>query len=198
MNMELQPIILSGNIVRLEPLCLDHVPSLAEIGIDDEIWKFMLYGFIRSEEDMRAWVLDMMERQKAGSDLPFAVIHQLSGRVAGATRYLNIERDHRNLEIGGTWYGKDYRGTKVNIECKYLLLHHAFDHLGCLRVQLKTDVRNIRSKYAIERIGAVKEGILRKHMITPDGFIRDSICYSIIDDEWPRVKTLLEKLLEAE
>ena len=123
------------------------------------------------------------------------VIHLASGRVAGATRYLNMAPEHRGLEIGGTWYGADFQRTAVNTECKYLLLEYAFETLGCIRVQLKTDERNLRSQRAIERIGAKYEGILRNHMILPDGGYRDSVFYSIIDSEWPGVKKSLEEKL---
>jgi hypothetical protein len=118
---------------------------------------------------MRNWVLDILVTRRKGTDLPFVAIHLASGRVAGATRYLNIMPKDRGLEIGGTWYGPEFQRTPVNTECKYLLLRHAFETLGCIRVQLKTDLRNERSQKAIERIGAVKEGVLRNHMILPDG-----------------------------
>jgi RimJ/RimL family protein N-acetyltransferase len=123
------------------------------------------------------------------------VIHLLSGRVAGATRYLNIMPRDRGLEIGGTWYGVDFQRTAVNTECKYLLLRHAFESLGAIRVQLKTDLRNVRSQKAMERIGAKKEGILRNHMILPDGRYRDSVFYSILDSEWGEVKKNLEQMM---
>jgi RimJ/RimL family protein N-acetyltransferase len=123
------------------------------------------------------------------------VIHLASGRVAGATRYLNIMPKDRGLEIGGTWYGTDFQRTPVNTECKYLLLSHAFETLKCIRVQLKTDKRNERSQKAIERLGAKKEGILRNHMILPDGRHRDSVFYSILDTEWTDVKRNLEEMM---
>jgi RimJ/RimL family protein N-acetyltransferase len=119
-----------------------------------------------------------------------------SGRVAGATRYLNIVPEFRGLEIGGTWYGLGFQRTAVNTECKYLLLQYAFETLSCIRVQFKTDSRNVRSQRAIERIGAKHEGILRNHMILPDGRFRDSVYYSILDNEWPGVKDNLAKKLE--
>lgn len=193
--MEVKPVVLQGSYVRLEPLSEDHIPGLTEIGAGQDFWGFMLYGDIKSEADMRNWVFDIMERGKKGGDLPFAVIHLASGRVAGATRYLNIMPNDRGLEIGGTWYGKDFQRTAVNTECKYLLLKHAFEDLKCIRVQLKTDSLNIRSQKAIERIGAVKEGVLRNHMILPDGRIRHSVFYSIIDSEWGGVKKRLETVL---
>lgn len=193
--MEIKPITLTGKFVRLEPLSEDHIPGLTGIGAGQDFWGFMLYGDIKSEADMSNWVLDIMERGKRGGDLPFAVIHLESGRVAGATRYLNIMPHDRGLEIGGTWYGKEFQRTVVNTECKYLLLKHAFETLGCIRVQLKTDSLNERSQKAIERIGAKKEGVLRNHMILPDGRIRHSVYYSIIDSEWGDVKSGLEAML---
>ena len=193
--MKITPITLTGTRVRLEPLTEAHIPGLAQIGLGQDFWHFMLYGEIRAEADMRAWVEDILSRSAKGADLPFAVIHLESGRVAGATRYLNIVPKDRGLEIGGTWYGPEFQRTAVNTECKYLLLKHAFETLGCIRVQLKTDSRNVRSQKAIERIGAVREGVLRNHMILPDGTVRHSVFYSIIDSEWPGVKERLEGIL---
>ena len=189
--MEVKPVILTGKYVRLEPMTEAHVPGLTAIGLEESIWEHMLYGEMRSEEDMRAWVRSIL----SGSDLPFVAIHLASGRVAGATRYLNIYPAHRGLEIGGTWYGLEFQRTAVNTECKYLLLKYAFETLGCIRVQLKTDSRNERSQRAIERIGAKREGVLRNHMILPDGRFRDSVYYSIIDSEWQGVKARLEEML---
>ncbi len=186
------PITLIGRYVRLEPMREDHVPALAAIGVGQPFWKFMLYGEMNTEDDMRAWVQDILGRV---NDVPFVVIHLPSGRVAGATRYLNISPKDRGLEIGGTWYGVEFQRTVVNTECKYLLLCHAFETLGAIRVQLKTDLRNVRSQRAIERLGAVKEGVLRNHMILPDGTVRHSVFYSILDAEWPRVKARLEGLM---
>ena len=189
------PVTLQGKYVRLEPLSEAHTSGLAEIGIGQSFWDFMLYGNIQTEADMRNWVLDILSRAEKGTDLPFAVIHLASGRVAGATRYLNIMPKDRGLEIGGTWYGADFQRTPVNTECKYLLLSHAFETLKCIRVQLKTDKRNERSQKAIERLGAKKEGILRNHMILPDGRYRDSVFYSILDTEWLDVKKNLEEMM---
>ena len=191
--MEIKPIVLQGKHVRLEPMTDDHIPRLAEIGLGQPFWDFMVYGRMESEEDMRGWVLDILSRAEKGTDLAFIAIHLVSGRVAGATRYLNIVPQDRGLEIGGTWYGTEFQRTVVNTECKYLLLRHAFETLGCIRVQLKTDLRNERSQKAIERIGAVKEGVLRNHMILPDGRFRHSVFYSILDTEWPEVKKAVEK-----
>lgn len=196
MTLDIRPVVLTGRYVRLEPLTEEHVPDLSIVGTDDRIWRYMLYGDIRCEEDMRHWVKDMLERQARGNDLPFAVILLETGRAVGATRYMDIRRKDRGLEIGGTWYGVQYQRTLVNKESKYLLLTHAFERLGCIRVQFKTDLRNEQSQRALEHLGAVKEGILRNHMLLPGGVIRHSVYYSIIKEEWPAVKESLEKKLE--
>lgn len=189
------PVTLTGQHVRLEPMTEDHISGLAEIGVGQTFWDFMLYGNMETEADMANWVRDILARAEKGTDLPFVAVHLASGRLAGATRYLNIVPKDRGLEIGGTWYGTEFQRTAVNTECKYLLLKHAFERLGCIRVQLKTDLRNERSQKAIERIGAVKEGVLRNHMILPDGRIRHSVFYSILDSEWEGVKSRLEEML---
>ena len=142
--MDVTPILLFGTHVRLEPLSEAHIPGLAEIGMGQDFWNFMVYGKMDTENDMRNWVQDLMKRAEKGTDLPFAVIHQASGRVAGATRYLNIIPHDYGLEIGGTWYGLEFQHTGVNTECKYLLLAHAFERLQAIRVQLKADSRNGR------------------------------------------------------
>jgi len=195
--MDVQPITLTGQAVRLEPLAQSHVSHLTRAGQDDAIWRYMPYGLIRTDEHMAGFVRDVLARQERGTDVPFAVVHLKSGRAIGCTRYMAIEPAHRGLEIGGTWYGREFQRTGVNTECKYLLLRHAFETLGCIRVQLKTDLRNERSQKAIERLGAVREGILRKNMIMPDGYNRSTVVYSILDDEWPVVKARLERLMEA-
>ena len=193
--MDIQRITLTGKHVRLEPLDEKHVPGLAEIGRGHDFWKFMLYGEMKTEADFRYFVDDLLAREKKGTDLPFTVIHLATGRIAGSTRYLNIDRPNRGLEVGGTWYGPEFQRTAVNTECKYLLLTHAFETLKVIRAQIKTDSLNVRSQAAIERIGAVKEGVLRNHMITPDGRFRDSVFYSILDSEWAGVKKKLEEML---
>ena len=193
--MEVKPVILQGKYVRLEPMTEAHAPALAELGVGQPFWDFMVYGRMETVDDMREWVQDILARAEKGTDVPFVAIHSDSGHVAGASRYMNIIPKDRGLEIGGTWYGPEYQRTVVNTECKYLLLQHAFEKLGCIRVQLKTDLRNERSQRAIERLGAVKEGVLRNHMILPDGFYRHSVYYSILDTEWLAVKKRLEEMM---
>jgi len=194
--MDVHPITLTGRLVRLEPLSETHIPGLTIAGQDECIWRHLPYGIINTAEKMRQLVRSQIEMAQKGCDLPFAVIHLPSGKPIGCTRYLEISRPHRKLEIGGTWYGTEYQRTGVNTECKYLLLGHAFKILGCIRVQFKTDVRNERSQRAIERLGAVREGVLRNHMIRADGLTRDSIYYSILASEWPAVKANLKKKME--
>jgi len=194
--LEVKPVVLEGKHARLEPMTEAHVSALAEIGVGQDFWNFMVYGDMNNKDHMRVWVMDILGRAEKGTDLPFVVTHLEAGRIAGATRYLNIMPNDRGLEIGGTWYGVDFQRTAVNTECKYLLLTHAFETLGCIRVQLKTDSRNERSQKAIERIGAKKEGVLRNHMILPDGYIRHSVYYSILDSEWGDVKREFEEMLK--
>jgi RimJ/RimL family protein N-acetyltransferase len=191
----IHPITLIGRTVQLEPLDEGHAADLANAGSDVTIWKYMRYGVVDTQEKMRAFIADLLALQAAGADLPFAVIHSATGKAIGMTRYLNIEPSNRAVEIGGTWYGTQYQRTSVNTECKYLLLEYAFEKLECVRVQFKTDVRNARSQKALECIGCVHEGVLRDHMILPDGTMRSSVFYSILAREWPLVKQhLLEKL----
>ncbi len=190
------PTTLNGKVVCLEPMSELHVPGLTVAGRDKNIWKYMLYAEMTDKESMTAWVRDLLAKQDAGTDLPFVVIHLASGRIAGATRYMEIRLPHRSLEIGGTWYTPEYQRTAVNTECKYLMLKYAFEEMKCIRVQFKTDARNERSICAIERLGALREGVLRNHYILKDGTFRDSVYFSILDREWPGVKTRLEELLQ--
>ncbi len=194
--MKVEPVTLTGRIVRLEPLSEAHIPTLAKVGLEEDIWRYMRYGKVETVEQLSVWVREMLDLQALGTDLPFAVIFMASGNAIGCTRYLHIDPPNRSLEIGGTWYGLDYQRTQVNSECKYLLLRHAFEKLECIRVWFKTDLRNQHSQRALERLGAVKEGVLRNHMILPDGHIRDSVVYSILPKEWPQVKMRLEAQLK--
>ena len=193
--MMIQPVTLHGKVVRLEPLTEMHVPDLSMVGKDSSIWRYLPYGELTSEESMLSHIRWLIKRATKGIDLPFAVIYQDTSRAIGCTRYLDMALEHKKLEIGGTWYGKAYQRTKVNTECKYLLLTHAFEVLECIRVQFKTDARNKGSQAALERINAVKEGVLRNHMTLPGGQVRDSVCYSIIASEWPGVKAILKERL---
>ena len=156
----------------------------------------MVYGTIQTQSQMLELVEELIRRQGQGTDLPFAVIHLPTSQAIGMTRFMDIRPQDRALEIGGTWYAPSYQRTAVNTESKLLLLTHAFEVVGCIRVQFKTDSRNVQSQQALERIGAVREGVLRSHMVLSDGYIRDSVYYSIIASEWPQVKANLIKRLQ--
>jgi RimJ/RimL family protein N-acetyltransferase len=196
---QLEPLILEGRLIRLLPMTAEHAPALFDIGQDEEIWRFMPYGRMDTPANMEAWVAHLLELQARGTDLPFVVHHRERARLVGATRYMNAEPVHRAIEIGGTWYAAGYRGTAVNPESKLLLLQHAFERLGCLRVQFRTDLRNLRSQHALERLGAVREGVLREHMLLPDGYRRSSVIYSVLENEWPAVKAgLMQRVATGE
>jgi RimJ/RimL family protein N-acetyltransferase len=190
----LQPITLEGRHVRLEPLAHAHHRPLCAIGLDPELWELIPYR-VATPEDMASYIQTALDHQAAGTALPFATVHVPSGQVIGSTRYMNIDRANRRVEIGATWIAGPWRRTAVNTEAKYLMLRHAFETLGCIRVELKTDALNQRSRTAIRRIGATEEGTLRQHIITWSGRLRDSVYFSILDSEWPRVKQDLERKL---
>src|SRR5258708_13786290 len=190
-QMVIERVIVQGRQLRLEPLTLEHAAGLDEVGLDDDLWKWIPTP-VRTPEEMSAYVQTALQEQAAGSVLPFALIEKSSGRTIGSTRYANIERAHRRLEIGWTWVARPWQRTAINTEPKYLLLRHAFETLECMRVELKTDSLNERSRAAILRIGARQEGIFRNHMITASGRIRHTVYFSIVDSEWPEVKARLE------
>lgn len=191
-----RPVTLEGRHVRLEPLLLRHAKDLFDVGKDETIWPYMSRPALTSVEDTQAWIDQTLVIAAGGAQIPFAIIERRSGMAIGSTRYMDIRRNDRGLEIGWTWIGTAFQRSAVNTECKYLMLRHAFENLGAVRVQLKTDLRNVRSQRAIERLGAVREGVLRKHMIQWDGFIRDTVYYSVIEGEWPEVRRRLQSLLE--
>jgi len=192
--MDPAPVVLQGESARLEPLAMVHAEDLLAVARDPDVWRYMPLATPETLDDVRAMIRDALERARDGSEVPFAIVARECGRAVGSTRYIDIRRAHRGLEIGWTWIGREWQRTAVNTQCKRLLLEHAFETLGALRVQLKTDARNLRSQRAIERIGATREGVLRAHMILPDGFVRDSVMYSIVASEWPRVKARLAEL----
>ena len=196
--MDPQPIVLTGPRVRLELIGPQHAQDLYEAGRDESIWRYLTTPPFGSLEDAEKWVKMCVNRMSDGSRVQFAVVILESGKAIGSTGYLDIDRPNRTLEVGMTWYGVDYQRTFVNTECKYLLLKHAFDDLGARRVCIKTDVNNLRSRWAIERIGGVQEGILRNHRINRDGSNRDSVYYGIIDSEWPQVRENLERMLDRD
>ena len=192
MIMDVQPVVLEGQHVRLEPLDPVHATGLHEIGREEADWAYMPRGGFRDQADCLRWI---EESQSAGDQLPFAIIDREQGCPAGSTRYLAIRPEHRGLEIGWTWLGRAWQRSPVNTETKLLLLGHAFETLGALRVEFKTDERNVRSQQALERIGAMREGVFRNHMVVQQGHVRHSVYFSIIDSEWPAVRGRLEEKL---
>jgi RimJ/RimL family protein N-acetyltransferase len=164
------------------------------VGLDPDLWQWIPYR-ARTPEEMRGYVRDALRAESAGTALPFATVDRATGRVVGSTRYMNIDPPNRRVEIGATWIARPWQRSPVNTEAKYLMLRHAFETLGCIRVELKTDALNQKSRAAILRIGAREEGILRQHMVTWSGRLRDTVYFSILDTEWPRVKADLESRL---
>lgn len=189
--MNIEPVTLDGEFVRLEPLSMKHHEELCQVGLDPDLWSLTTIH-LRTSDDMRTYIETALKEQAAGSSLPFATIHKESGRAVGSTRFGEIDRANRHVEIGWTWVAKDWQRTAVNTEAKYLMLRHAFETLGCIRVELKTDSLNERSRNAILRLGAKQEGIFRNHIIVHNGRIRHSVYFSIIDSEWPEVQANLE------
>jgi RimJ/RimL family protein N-acetyltransferase len=192
--LNIQPVTLEGRHVRLEPLSFDHHAALSEVGLAEELWLWIPHP-VRTPEDMREYIATALRWQAEGSALPFATVERATGKVIGSTRFMNIDKMNRRVEIGSTWLTPAWQRTAANTEAKFLMLRHAFETLGCMRVELKTDSLNEKSRNAILRIGAKEEGIFRNHMVTSTGRIRHSVYYSIIDSEWPSVKARLEEKL---
>lgn len=193
---KIEPVTLTGRIVRLEPLQMKHGAELYKVSQDPTIWTYMPVHAPRSLADMEQIIMTALQERDAGNCQPFAIIDLVQGGTVGSTRYHNwMLRDH-GVEIGMTWLAPSVQRTGVNTECKYLLLRQAFEVLGAIRVQLRTHHLNSKSQRAIERLGAVKEGMLRNHMIMPDGSYRHSVFYSIIENEWPQVKAALEAKMQ--
>ena len=186
------PVTLDGVRVRMEPLSLDrHFDGLCEIGLDPDLWRWTT-NRIGTRDELSAYLETALREQAEGRSLPFATVDKASGRVAGCTRFGNIDRHNRRMEIGWTWVGRPYQRTHVNTEAKLLMLRHAFETVGCVRVELKTNVLNRRSRDAMLRIGCIEEGVFRRYQRNDDGTWRDSVFYSVIDREWPAVKQRLE------
>lgn len=198
MMMNVSPVTLEGTLVRLEPLQLDHADALYRASQDPTIWQYMPYRQPQSVQEMGHWIVTALNAQQDGSSVPFAIVDRSTDTPIGSTRYLNIQPKDYGLEIGWTWLTPTVRRTGVNTECKYLLLCHAFETLKAIRMQFKTDSRNVTSQRAIERLGAVKEGTLRNAVIMPDGYYRHSVYYSIIDSEWTQIKAKLEAMMSRE
>jgi len=193
-----QPVTLDGRRVRMEPLDLSrHWEGLLAIGLDADLWRWTLSA-PSTPDQLREYLATALREQDQGQSVPFATVDKPSGRVAGCTRFGSIDRRNRRVEIGWTWVGHAFQRTYVNTEAKYLMMRHAFEDLGCVRVELKTNVLNSRSRAAMLRIGCVEEGVFRRHAVSDAGVWRDTVYYSVLDDEWPAVKRKLEALMERD
>ena len=192
------PVTLEGTVVRLEPIRREHEQLFWQAAKDDaeDIFRWIPYR-MRSAEDFRALVDKAFAEQERGESVVFATVERSSGKVVGSTRFMNIDRPNRRVEIGSTWIAPTWQRTAVNTEAKYLMLRHAFEAWGCMRVELKTDALNQKSRNAILRIGAKEEGTLRRHIVTWTGRVRDTVYFSILDDEWPVAKAKLEEKLAS-
>ena len=194
--LHIEPVTLSTDRLILRPLSLSDVPALGEAASDGALWEKKTTTVPRPE-GFEAYVQKALELQAAGLALPFATVVNDGDRIVGSTRYMNIDAANRRVEIGTTWIAKSWQRTFVNTHAKFLMLRHAFEVLGCNAVEIRTHSRNDQSRAAIERLGAKLDGILRQHMIMPDGDIRDTAVYSIVRDEWPAVKDSLARRLNT-
>lgn len=196
LGMNVQPVTLEGEHVRLEPLSLEkHFAALSRVGVDPDLWQLTI-AKVETPDDLRRYLDTALQEQAEGRSIPFATVHKPTGHAVGSTRFGAIDRHNRRVEIGWTWIAPPWQRTVVNTEAKMLMFTHAFETWGCLRVELKTDKLNLRSRNAMRRIGCTEEGTLRKHQITDSGRQRDSVYFSVIDDEWPTVKSGLRAMLD--
>lgn len=186
-----KPVALEGKLVKLIPLDLSHQNDLLNAASDGNLWE-LWFTSVPSATTISKYLNSALENQQKGLALPFTIVDKKTNKIVGSTRYLNIEAENRRLEIGATWYAKSVQRTGINTECKYLLLQHAFETLGCIAVEFRTHYHNLASRNAILRLGAKQEGILRNHRIDPQGNYRDTVVFSILDNEWKTVKASLE------
>lgn len=194
--MKIEPVLLEGKKIMLEPLSLAHHDDLCEAGLHEQIWQLAPVA-LKTTEDMQSYIQAALDEQARGVSLPFATVEKASGKAIGSTRFGNIDAANKRVEIGWTWIAPGWQRTFVNTEAKYLMLKHAFETWRCNRVEFKTDALNERSRNAILRIGAKAEGIFRQHMVTESCRLRDSAYFSIINTEWPEVKAILEEKLNT-
>ena len=192
--MQISPVNLSGQLVDLIPLSVEQIDDIKAAAADGELWQ-LFFTTVPTPTLTQQWFNIALETQQQGKALPFAVVRKTDGKIIGATRYCNIDQANRRLEIGYTWYAQSVQRSGINTECKRLLLTHAFEALGCIAVEFRTDWFNRKSQAAIERLGAKRDGVLRNHSILPDGRIRDTVVYSILQNEWAGVKQNLDFLI---
>ncbi len=191
-----RPVTLHNRDVALVPLGLDHREDLSRAAGDERIW-FYMSADLREPEALDRWIEAALAERDAGRAMPFALIDRADGVIVGSTRFLNIAVPHRRLEIGWTWLAPRTWGGRVNTAAKRLLLSHAFEALGAVRVEFRTDARNRRSRAAIVKLGAREEGTLRRHMIVRDGYVRDTVQFAITDEDWPSVRDRLDARLAS-
>lgn len=192
--MKVEPVLLEGEFVRLEPMRVDHLPALCKVGLEPSLWE-LTANVVNDASDLERYVRSALADQMLAKAIPFVTIDRESGTVVGSTRFGNIDTANRKTEIGWTWIHPKWQRTVINTEAKLLMLTHAFEVWKCIRVELKTDVKNIQSQKTMKRIGCKEEGVLRNHMITESGRFRDSVYFSIIESEWPTVKEKLASKL---
>ncbi len=193
--MNLHPITLTGQYAQLEPLTQQHLAEILLAAADGELWQ-LFFTSVPTPEKTADWLSLALQMQDLGLALPFIVRDRRDGKIVGSTRFCNIDSKNQRLEIGYTWYSQSVQRSGINTECKLMLLNHAFENLGCIAVEFRTDWFNKSSQAAIERLGAKRDGVLRNHMLQADGRIRDTVVYSIIQTEWPGVKANLRYLLQ--
>lgn len=186
----LQPVTLTGDIVRLEPMTLAHADALAAVGLHPELWRLQPEP-VDTADDMRRYVERALAAAQAGSGLPFVIVQQSTGQIIGTTRYMDVALAHKRLEIGATWLTPSSHRSGANTEAKFLLLQHAFETIGIMRVVFKTELSNTQSRQAILRIGGVEEGVFRKHLIAQSGRARDMVYFAILAEDWPSAKARL-------
>lgn len=194
--MKIEPVILEGEFVRLEPLKIEHLDALYEVGLDESLWR-LTSNVVNKPEDLRRYIETAINDFEKGICLPFVTMDKAQNKIVGSTRFGNIDAQNRKVEIGWTWINPAWQRTNINSEAKLLMLTHAFETWKCIRVELKTDFLNDKSRNAMLRIGAKEEGTLRNHMITESGRFRDSVYFSIIESEWQNVKEKLAARLRS-
>lgn len=194
--MKIEPVVLEGEFVRLEPLKIEHFDALCDVGLDESLWR-LTANIVKKPEDLRRYVESALSDFEKGIALPFVTMDRAQNKIVGSTRFGNIDTSNRKTEIGWTWINPAWQRTYINSEAKLLMLTHAFETWNCIRVELKTDVLNDKSRNAMLRIGAKEEGTLRNHMITESGRFRDSVFFSIIESEWQKVKENLTAKLRS-
>jgi RimJ/RimL family protein N-acetyltransferase len=196
-GMHVEPVVLEGQLVRLEPMTSAHLPHLEKIAFAPELWEWT-NSRVTTHADLLRYVKTVLDQAAAGTAMPWVTSCRADGRVIGSTRFMDIIPEHRTLELGGTWVHPDYQRTGINVEAKYLQLTHAFEVMGVNRVALKTHHGNLKSQNAMRAMGATQEGVFRNHMIMHDGRLRHSVWFSVIRDEWPEVKAGMERRMRRD